>query len=60
MTGYGLETDRGGEEVGEKGVFDSCIVDQGEIEVKEGCFNVVPMLAIFGNVRRKRGLVRLP
>ena len=60
MAGYGLETDRGGEEVGDKGVFGCDIVDQGKVEVKEGCFDVVRMLAIFGDVRRKRGLVRLP
>lgn len=53
MAGDGLEGGGWGEEGGEEGVFGCCVVDEGEVEVEEGRFEVVGLFVVLCDVGRE-------
>lgn len=57
VAGYEGEGERRGEEGGEEGVLGRGVVDEGEVEVAEGGFEVVRRGVFFGEVGGEGGLV---
>lgn len=53
MAGDGVEGGGWGEEGGQEGVFDCCVVDEGEVEVEEGHFEVVGLFVVLCDVGRE-------
>lgn len=53
MAGNRLEADGWGEKIGEEEVFGGCVVHESEVEMQKGCFEVMSLLVVLGDMGRK-------
>ena len=46
----------GGEEFGEERVLEGCVIDESDVEIAKGCFNVMGYLFFFCKIRGESAL----